>query len=408
MTTMTSATLDFPQSTTPELLRDAERSLMYVVTRPEKIMVRGKGSYLWDLDGKRYLDFIQGWAVNCLGHSPRVLTRALQQQAKELVNASPALLNEPMIRLAKLLTDHSCMDKVFFASTGAEANEGAIKLARKYGQRHLGGAYEVVTMWNGFHGRTLTMMSASGKQAWDGLFEPKVPGFTRVPLNDLDAVKQAVTQQTCAIMLEPVQGEAGVFSAEKSFVQGIRELCDERGILLILDEIQTGIGRTGTLFGYEQFGIEPDIMTLGKGVGGGFPLSALLAKDPVCVFEAGDQGGTFCAQPLAMVAGLATVGEVIAKNISRKAHLRGTYLRRKLKVLRNEFGFTDLRGMGLLQAVDLPAPQAVEVANACLNDGLLINAPRPDTLRFMPALTVSNREVDEMLSILTGALRRYL
>ncbi len=179
---MTTATLDFPQSTTPELLRDAERSLMYVVTRPEKIMVRGKGSYLWDLDGKRYLDFIQGWAVNCLGHSPRVLTRALQQQAKELVNASPALLNEPMIRLAKLLTDHSCMDKVFFASTGAEANEGAIKLARKYGQRHLGGAYEVVTMWNGFHGRTLTMMSASGKQAWDGLFEPKVPGFTRVPL----------------------------------------------------------------------------------------------------------------------------------------------------------------------------------------------------------------------------------
>ncbi len=396
------------QTGTAELIQDAEKSLMYVVTRPARVMVGGKGSYIWDSDGRKYLDCIQGWAVNCLGHCPPVLTRALNKQAKVLVNGSPALYNEPMIRLAKLLTDNSCLDKVFFANSGAEANEGAVKLARKYGALHKQGAHEVITTWHSFHGRTLSMMSASGKQPWDGLFEPKVPGFIRVPFNDLPALRNAITPKTCAVMLELVQGESGVHVAGKAYIQGLRKLCDEHGVLLILDEIQTGIGRTGTLFGYEQYGVEPDIMTLGKGIGGGFPLSALLAKDKVCVFEQGDQGGTFCGQPLAMVAGLAVVGEVVGKNISGRAKSRGRYIMRRLKALREEFGFTDLRGKGLLVAVDLPEEKGPQVVAECFEQGLLINAPGPSTLRFMPALNISNAQVDEMMDILSAVLRKVL
>jgi acetylornithine/N-succinyldiaminopimelate aminotransferase len=396
------------QTGTAELIQDAEKSLMYVVTRPERVMVQGKGSYLWDSDGRKYLDCLQGWAVNCLGHSPPVLTRALNKQAKVLVNASPALYNQPMIEFAKLLTDNSCMDKVFFANSGAEANEGAIKLARKYGALHQNGAYEIITTWHAFHGRTLSMMSASGKEAWDGLFEPKVPGFTRVPFNDLAALRKTFTDKTCAIMLEPLQGEGGVNVASKAYLRGVRKLCDETGILLILDEIQTGIGRTGKLFAYEHYGIEPDIMTLGKGIGGGFPLSALLAKDKFCVFEQGDQGGTFCAQPLAMVAGLAIVGEVIKKKISNRARSRGRYLMRGLKAMAGEFGFTEVRGMGLLVAVELSREIGTDVVNECLERGLLINAPGPSTLRFMPALNISNAQVDEILEILSAALRKVL
>ncbi len=390
---------------TRQLLGDAEASVMYIVTRPQMVFVRGKGSYLWDADGKRYLDFIQGWAVNCLGHCPPALVRAVSRQCKLLVNASPALHNEPMIELAKLLTRYSCLDRVFFGNSGAESNEGALKLARKYGAARLNGAFEVVTTWNSFHGRTLAMMAASGKKNWESLFEPKVPGFVKVPFNDLDALRKAISPKTCAVMLEPVQGESGVFVADEHYMRGVRQLCDEHGILLIFDEIQTGIGRTGTLFAYEQYGVEPDVMTLGKGLGGGFPVSALLAKEHASLFEAGDQGGTFCGQPLAMVAGKAVVEEVINKNIAQRAKTRGNYLRRKLEALGKEFSFAEVRGKGLLMAVDLPADKGGDVVNAALERGLLINAPGPHTLRFMPALTVSNAEIDEMADTLRGILR---
>jgi acetylornithine/N-succinyldiaminopimelate aminotransferase len=406
--TSAQAALAMP-TTSAEIVQQAEASLMYVVTRPARVMVRGKGSYVWDAEGKQYLDFIQGWAVNCLGHCPPVLVRALTQQARQLVNASPALYNDRMVQLAKLLTDHSCLDKVFFANSGAEANEGAIKLARKWGAVKKNGAHEIITAWNGFHGRTLATMSASGKQHWDALFEPKVPGFTRVPFNDLEAMRRAVTPgKTVAIMLEPVQGEAGVYVADKAYLQGVRKLCDEQGLLLILDEIQTGIGRCGTLWAYEQYGVEPDIMTLAKGLGGGFPVAALLAKDAVCVFEQGDQGGTFCAQPLAMAAACAVVGEVIAKKVPAKALSRGKYLMKRLKELKAEFGFTDVRGKGLLVAVDLPKEKGADIVAQCFEAGLLINAPRPATLRFMPALNIGNAQVDEMIDILTPVLRKAL
>ncbi|HKJ00052.1 MAG TPA: acetylornithine/succinylornithine family transaminase [bacterium] len=393
---------------TPRLLAEANESVMFIVNRPPSVFVRGKGSYLWDADGRRYLDFIQGWAVNCLGHCPPSLVRAITRQAKLLINASPALHNEPMIELAHGLTEHSALDRVFFANSGAEANEGALKLARKYGALKRGGAFEVITTWNSFHGRTLAMMSATGKKHWESLFEPKVPGFTKVPFNDLAALRKAVTSRTCAIMLEPVQGEGGVFVADKKYLRGVRELCDETGVLLILDEIQTGMGRTGSLFAYEQYGIEPDIMTLGKGLGGGFPVAALLAKEAVSVFEPGDQGGTFCGQPLAMVAGKAVLDEMLRRNIPRRAKTRGNYLKRRLKELGGEFGFTDIRGLGLLMAVDLPVDKGADVVNAALQQGLLLNAPRPNTLRFMPALTVSNAEIDEAIETLRSVLRKVL
>jgi acetylornithine/N-succinyldiaminopimelate aminotransferase len=253
-------------------------------------MVEGAGSRLRDSEGREYLDFVQGWAVNCLGHSHPVMRRALQEQAARLINCSPSFYNAPMARLATLVAASSGLRDVFFCNSGAEANEGAIKLARKWGQRHRGGAYEIVTMRGAFHGRTLATMSASGKPAFEPLFEPKVPGFVKVELNDLAAVAGAITERTAAVMLEPIQGEAGVVEARDEFVRGVRALTRERGVLLILDEIQTGVGRTGRLYAFEHSGARPDILTLGKALGGGVPLAALVASAEASCFEAGDQG----------------------------------------------------------------------------------------------------------------------
>ena len=288
-------------------------ALMEITARPPTVFVRGEGSWLWDDSGKRYLDFIQGWAVNCLGHSPPAIAEALGQQAKLLLTPSPAFYNAPSLKLAKALVDRSCFDRVFFTSSGGEANEGAIKLARKYGALHRGGAYEIITFDGAFHGRTLATMSASGKKAFEPLFEPKVPGFPKARLNDLDSVKALINDNTVGVMLEPIQGEAGVWPATDGFLREMRALTKERGLLLILDEIQTGMGRTGKLFHYEHAGIEPDIMTLGKGIGGGIPLAALLATEAASCFQHGDQGGTFNGNPLMCAAGLA----VLQKWVSR-------------------------------------------------------------------------------------------
>jgi acetylornithine/N-succinyldiaminopimelate aminotransferase len=254
-------------------------ALMDITARPPTVFVRGEGSWLWDDNGKRYLDFIQGWAVNCLGHSPPDVVEALAAQARLLLTPSPAFYNAPSLKLAKALVDRSCFDQVFFTNSGAEANEGAIKLARKYGALHRNGAYEIITFDGAFHGRTLAMMSASGKKAFEPLFEPKVSGFPKAKLNDLASVKRLISDKTIGVMLEPIQGEAGVWPATDQFLRDLRTLTQEHGLLLIFDEIQTGMGRTGKLFHYEHAGIEPDIMTLGKGLGGGVPLAALLATE---------------------------------------------------------------------------------------------------------------------------------
>ena len=272
-------------------------ALMYITPRPELVFTEGLGMWMTDHKGKRYLDYLQGWAVNCLGHSPKCIEDAIVAQAGKLLNPSPAFYNENMIKLADQLTQHSCFDRVFFANSGAEANEGAIKLARKWGQKNKNGAFEIITFDHGFHGRTLATMSASGKPGWDTIFAPQVTGFPKADLNDIASVEKLINEKTVAVMLEPVQGEGGVIPASREFMQALRELTKKHNVLLIVDEVQTGMGRTGELFGYQLSGIEPDIMTLGKGIGGGVPLAALLAKEAVSCFVPGDQGGTYNGNP---------------------------------------------------------------------------------------------------------------
>jgi len=379
-------------------------TVMPVTARPEVVFARGEGSWLEDRKGRRYLDFVQGWAVNCLGHSPHVVVNAIKHQAELLLSLGPGFYNTPMLRLARFIVEHSVFDQVFFANSGAEANEGAIKLARKWGVLHKQGAYGFVTMENGFHGRTLATMSATGKPQWAGLFEPKVPGFTKVPYNDLDAVARAIDANTVAVMLELVQGEGGVVPATKEFVQGLRALTQAKNCLLIVDEVQTGIGRTGTLFAYEQYDIEPDIITLGKGLGGGVPLAALVTKKAFSCFDYGDQGGTFNGNPLMCAAGLAVMETVGKPAFLQRVQDNAGYLRNQLQQLAQEYALGEVRGSGLLLALQTANLAASSIAEAAFGNRLLINAPRPDILRFMPALNVSQAEIDEMIGRLAGAI----
>lgn len=394
-------------SDSEELLQKAEESLMYVTNRPDIIFVKGKGSYLWDCKNNKYLDFIAGWAVCCLGHSHDKMIEALTHQAQLLINPSPSFYNEPAIEFADLLTNISCMDKVFFINSGAEANEGAIKLARKYGQKYLNGAFEIVTAWNSFHGRTLATMAASGKKKWEHLYEPRPQGFKKVEYNDIESLKQAISKDTCAVMLELVQGEGGVIVADKTYVQQVRQLCDENNILLIIDEVQTGLGRLGDMFAYESYGIEPDIITLAKGIGGGFPLSALLAKDKVCCFEAGDQGGTYSMTPLGTAVGKAVVEEIINSDLCNNVKNMGKYFTDELRKLMDKHKvINEVRGKGLLIAIGLEEEVANQIKDECMDNFLIINAPNTKTLRFMPALNISKDEIDEAVSILNRVLNK--
>ena len=379
-------------------------SLMEITKRPPVVFVEGRGSWLIDQQGKRYLDFVQGWAVNCLGHCAPLVVEAISRQAAKLINCSPAFYNEPMIRLAGILARHSGLNRTFFTNSGAEANEGAIKLARKWGQKHRNGAYEIVTLEHSFHGRTLATMSASGKAQWERLFEPKVPGFPKVPINDLDAIAAAISDRTVGVMLEPIQGESGVFAATDDYLRNLRELTTRKGILLILDEIQTGVGRTGKLFGFEHAGVRPDIMTLGKGLGGGVPLAALVAREEVCCFEHGDQGGTFNGNPLVTAAGCAVVEEVAKPEFLRRVSETGAYLAGRLAALSRKHGCGEVRGRGLLLALELKSDTGAAIVDRARERGVLLNSPRPSSLRFMPALTVSFEEVDHMLAILDELL----
>jgi acetylornithine/N-succinyldiaminopimelate aminotransferase len=400
--TMT-ASIDYSDNQKPACA--GAEALIWITQRPEVVFTRGEGSWLWDSRGKPYLDFIQGWAVNCLGHCPPVVADALARQAATLLNCSPAYFSDRLISFAETLTGAAGLERVFFANSGGEANEGAIKLARKWGQVNKSGAYEIITTIGGFHGRTLATMSASGKPGWDAMFAPKVPGFPKVPLNDLAAAEAAITENTVAIMLEPIQGESGVWPAEEAYLKGLRKLCDDRGLLLILDEIQTGMGRTGTLFCFEQAGVMPDIMTLGKGIGAGVPLAAVLAREAVCCFAAGEQGGTYNGNALMAAVGEAVLAEVSAPPFLAHVNAASSRLWNGLGVLSGKFGLGKPRGKGLLLALDLGAGRdAGAVVAAALERGLLLNAPRPDSLRFMPALNVSVAEIDEMLGILETVL----
>jgi acetylornithine/N-succinyldiaminopimelate aminotransferase len=382
------------------------RHLMQVTARPASIFVRGQGAWLWDEAGRRYLDWLQGWAVNSLGHSPELISRALQEQSSQLLTPSPALYNLPSLHLASRLCELSGFDQVFFGSTGAEANEGAIKLARKWGRVARDGAFEIVTFADAFHGRNLATMAASGKAGWDGLFPPNVPGFAKARLNDLDSVLAALSPRSVAILLEPVQGEAGVRPATPEFLRALRRLCDERGLLLMFDEVQTGCARLGELFAYQHFGVEPDVMTLGKGLGGGVPISALLAKAHCSVFEHGDQGGTYAGNPLMCAVALAVLEQLSRPQFLVGVRERGAQLSQGLRGLSAAHGLGEVRGEGLLWALELGHDGGAALVERCREQGLLLNAARPHCLRFMPRLDSTPEEIDEGLRLLDQALAR--
>ncbi|NCV86543.1 MAG: aspartate aminotransferase family protein, partial [Oxalobacteraceae bacterium] len=375
-----------PESLNTAFTQYPTEALLYITNRPPLVFTEGSGMWLTDHNGKRYLDWLQGWAVNCLGHSPQCLQDALVAQAKKVINPSPAFFNEPSIKLAAMLTEHSCFDRVFFANSGAEANEGAIKLARKWGKLNKNAAgenrFEIITFEHSFHGRTLATMSASGKEGWDTMFAPQVPGFPKAELNNLASVEALIGKHTV----------------------GLRELTIKHKLLLIVDEVQAGMGRTGKLFAYELSDIEPDIMTLGKGIGGGVPLSALLCKEAFAVFEPGDQGGTYNGNPLMTAAGIAVLEELLKPGFLQSVTDKGNYLRDGLLRLSDKHGLEGERGEGLLRALKLGKPiggKIVEIARDLEPQGLLLNSPRPDLLRFMSALNVTTEEIDLMLALLS-------
>jgi acetylornithine/N-succinyldiaminopimelate aminotransferase len=386
----------------PELER---KLFLKTFNRVPVTLVRGKGARAWDDQGKEYLDFVGGWAVNSLGHCPPVVVKALERQARTLIQASNQFYTIPQIKLAQRLIRHSCLDRVFFCNSGAEANEGAVKLARRYGKLRLNGAYEVITTYSSFHGRTLAMTAATGQSKFQEPYTPLPDGFINVEYNNVEAIKRAATEKTCAVILEPIQGEGGVNIPGDDYLQKVQDWCREKGILFILDEIQTGIGRTGTLFAFEQYGVEPDIMTLAKGLGSGVPIGAFLAREEVSVFSPGEHGSTFGGNPLVCAAAYATLKYIVAHKIPAQVKRVGDYFLTRLEALKQEFDFiTEARGRGLLIALEFNQEIAEKLVLACIGRGLLVNKVKPNALRFMPPLIITEREVDKAIGILGAVL----
>jgi len=380
---------------------------MPTIKRMPITLVRGKGVRVWDDNGKEYLDFTAGWGVNSLGHCHPAVVGAIVEQAKTLIQTSNQFYTIPQLKLAELLIENSCFDKVFFCNSGAEANEGAVKLARRYGKLHLDGAYKVITALNSFHGRTLAMTAATGQRKFHEPYSPIPDGFINVEYNNIGAIKKATSAQTCAVMLEPIQGEGGVNVPDDGYLKAVRAWCDEKGILLILDEVQTGIGRIGTLFGYEQFGIEPDIISLAKGLGGGIPIGAFLTKEKAAVFALGEHGSTFGGNPLACAAGYATLNFVIENDIPSKVKMSGDYLIAQLKKLKAKYDFiVEVRGRGLLVAIQFSSDLTQDIVKSCMARGLLLNPVKPNAIRFMPPLTIVKKDVDAAIGILDKVLAK--
>jgi acetylornithine/N-succinyldiaminopimelate aminotransferase len=369
-------------------------------------IVKGKGLYVWDDYGKRYLDFVGGWAVDCLGHCPPVLVKAIKNQAETLIQTSNQFYTMPQIELADILVSNSCLDKVFFCNSGAEANEGAVKLARRYGKLKLNGAYQIISAESSFHGRTLAMVAATGQSKFQQPYIPLPDGFINVEYDNVEAIKFATNSKTCAVILEPVQGEGGVNIPHQDYLSEVKKWCEDNGILLILDEIQTGIGRLGTMFGYQLFNVEPDIMTLAKGLGGGVPIGAILAKSHAAVFTTGEHGSTYGGNPLCCAAGSAVLQYIISHDIVVQAQKSGDYLMLQLKNLQKQYtAIKQVRGLGLLIALVMNSNIADKLALDCLERGFLVNAVKPDILRFMPPLVVKNSEIDQAIDILKDVFR---
>ncbi len=391
-----------------KLIRDSNLYLMNTYKRFPVVLRKGKGVRVWDVNGNEYLDFIAGIAVNCLGHCHPKVVIAIQKQAQRLLHVSNLYHIEPQIKLAKLLVRESFADKVFFCNSGTEAIEGAIKLARRYAINNSGNdRYEIITAEGSFHGRTLGALSATGQEKLRDGFGPLVPGFVHVPFGDIEALKKAISPKTCAIMLEPVQGEGGVRVPPEGYLREVREICDREGILLILDEIQTGMGRTGRLFAYEHFGIEPDIVTLAKGLGGGVAIGAILAKENIAsAFTPGTHASTFGGNPLACAASLATVEALLEDGyILDNCRRQGEYLLKGLFALRERYPekIIDVRGLGLLVGMELKGDGA-RVVDACLKKGILINCTGSNVLRIAPPLIITEHEIDILIETLGEVL----
>lgn len=385
-------------------MTEAKRYLMDTYKRAPIVLRKGRGVKVWSSNGKEYLDFAGGIAVNCLGHChPRVVV-AIQKQAQRLLHVSNLYYMEPQVKLARVLIEHSCADRAFFCNSGAEAIEAAIKLARKYAKDHATpDRYEIITAYGSFHGRTLAALSATGQEKFHKGFEPLVPGFKHIPFNDIDALKDAITGHTCAVMLEPIQGEGGVKMPARDYLEKVRQICDEHGLLLILDEVQTGIGRTGRLFAYEHFNIEPDIIALAKGLGGGVPIGAILAKESVAAsFQPGSHASTFGGNPLSCAAAVATIETLLDDDfILEHCRRMGEYLMGGLERLKNDFPslVADIRGLGLLVGMEL-TKTGDSIVNACAERGVLINCTAGNVLRFTPPLIVVEKEIDHLIDVL--------
>ncbi|HCV38789.1 aminotransferase class III-fold pyridoxal phosphate-dependent enzyme [Pseudomonas vlassakiae] len=386
----------------PQLSRE---HLMPSTERAAQVFVRGQGSWLWDSEGHAYLDFTQGGAVNSLGHSPTALVKALGNQAQALINPGAGYHSRGLLALVNRLCQSTGSDQAYLLNSGAEACEGAIKLARKWGQLNRNGAYHIITASQACHGRSLGALSASDPLPCNRC-EPGLPGFSKVPFNDLAALHAEVDSRTVAIMLEPIQGEAGVIPATREYLQGVEKLCRELGILLILDEVQTGIGRCGALLAEQTYGVRADIITLGKGLGGGVPLAALLARGTACCAEPGELEGSHHGNSLMSAAGLAVLETVLEPGFFEQVQDSGRHLRDGLSRLAGRYGQGQVRGQGLLWALQLQESLAKELVEAALHEGLLLNAPQADVVRFSPALTVSKGNIDEMLLRLARAFAR--
>ena len=387
---------------TEELIALTDRNIMRTYNRMPVVLVKGAGAKVWDSEGKAYLDFVAGIAVCSLGHAHPKVVEAIREQAGLLMHVSNLFHTEPQVRLAGLLVENSFADKVFFCNSGAEANEAAIKLARKYTHETMGsGRSELITMRNSFHGRTLTTVAATGQEKFQIGFEPLPKGFKYVPYNDLAALEAAITDETYGVMLEVIQGEAGVIIPDADYLQGVRKLCDEKGILMILDEVQTGMGRTGCLFAYQDYGVSPDIMTLAKALGNGFPVGAMLASDRLAgAFVPGNHASTFGGNPLAMAAAVATVETLLYDGVLDNCRRVGAYFLERLKALASRHTIVrDVRGKGLMVAMELDIPGA-EIVRKCMEKGALINCTNNNVLRCVPPLIVTEQEVDEVVDII--------
>lgn len=397
--------------TTQKLLDESETYLMDTYRRLPIVIIKGRGTKVYDSHGKEYTDFVSGIAVNNLGHCHPKVVVALQKQAQRLIHVSNLYHIEPQIRLAKLLVEHSFADRVFFSNSGAEANEAAIKLTRKYSKENFGGdRYEIITTLGSFHGRTIATLTATGQEKYQKGFEPLLPGFKYVPFNDPDAVRKAITQKTCALIVEPVQGESGVRVPDENYLKDLRQICDEKNLILILDEVQTGMGRTGKLFAYEHFGIEPDIMTLAKALGGGIAIGATLSKDRFAkAFSPGSHASTFGGNPIACAAACASVEAILEDGfVLDNSRRMGEYLKKGLERLKEDYSFiSNIRGIGLLIGMELTT-ECSNIVMACLERGFLINCTEGNVLRFMPPLIITEKEIDSLLDALDDIFHRIL